>query len=140
MAGTKLLDRVREVTRTMHDSIHTEDAYAGWIRRFILFHGKRHPLEMGEADVDAFLTHLAVKGVVAASTQNQALGALLFLDKAVLDRPLGGRIDAVRARRPDRLPVVLTRDEVKAVLGGLDGVHWIAAGLLYGSGLRPRPS
>jgi hypothetical protein len=87
MAGTKLLDRVREVTRTLHDSIRTEDAYVHWVKRFVLFHGKRHPLKMDENEVEAFLTHLAVDGHVAASTQNQALSALLFLYKSVLDRP-----------------------------------------------------
>src|SRR3954469_19128453 len=108
MAESRLLDRVREVTRTLHYSIRTEAAYVQWVRRFVLFHGKRHPLAMGEAEVQAFLTHLAVDGRVATATQNQAMSALLFLYKAVLDRPLEGRIEAVRAGRPQRLPVVLT--------------------------------
>jgi len=133
---SKLLDQVREKLRTLHYSIRTEDAYVHWVRRFILFHGKRHPLEMAEAEVEQFLTSLAVEGGVAASTQNQALSALLFLYKVVLDRPLTARIDSVRARKPRRLPVVLTRDEVRAVLGRLRGEKWLIASLLYGSGLR----
>jgi integrase len=132
----KLLDRVRAVIRTLHYSIRTEDAYVQWIKRFILFHGKRHPLEMGEREVETFLTYLAVEGNVAASTQNQAMSALLFLYKAVLDRPLRGSIDASRAKRPERLPVVLTRVEVRAILAQLDGDKLLMASLLYGSGLR----
>lgn len=132
----KLLDQVRQHLRVLHYSIRTEDAYVQWIRRFILFHGKRHPREMGEPEVEQFLSYLAVEGQVAASTQNQALAALLFLYKVVLDMPLRERIDASRAKRPERLPVVLTRDEVRAVLGHLSGVHHLMASLLYGSGLR----
>jgi integron integrase len=120
----------------LHYSIRTEDAYVQWARRFILFHGKRHPLEMGAREVEAFLTHLAVDEDVAASTQNQAMSALLFLYKVVLERPLEGRIDACRAKRPGRLPVVLTRAEVRAILAQLDGEKHLMAGLLYGSGLR----
>jgi integron integrase len=120
----------------MHYSIRTEDAYVQWIKRFILFHGKRHPLEMGESEVEAFLNHLAVEGNVAASTQNQALSALLFLYKFVLDRPLRDRIDVLRAKRPRRLPVVLTRAEVRAILTQLDDHKHLMACLLYGSGLR----
>ena len=119
-----------------HYSIRTEDAYLGWIKRFILFHRKRHPKEMGVAEVSEFLTHLAVAGNVAASTQNQALNALVFLYKVVLDQPLGELIDAVRVKKPRRLPVVLTPAEVRAVLKHLDGAHWLAACLMYGSGLR----
>ncbi len=134
---SRLLDQVREATRRLHYSIRTEDAYVLWIKRFILFHGKRHPLELGEPEVVAFLTHLAVHEDVAASTQNQALGALLFLYKVVLDRPLEWVNDqVVRAKRPERLPVVLSREEAKAVLAQLDGTAWLAAALLYGSGLR----
>jgi integron integrase len=132
----KLLDQVREATRTLHYSIRTEDAYVGWIRQFILFHGKRHPAEMGEGEVGEFLTHLAVERNVAASTQNQALSALLFLYKVVLERPLEMVDGVVRAKRPERLPVVLTRDEVRAVLERLTGAPRLAAGLMYGSGLR----
>jgi integron integrase len=136
LGGRKLLDRLRDATRYLHYSIRTEEAYVAWCRRFILFHNKRHPDEMGEAEVEAFLTHLAVREQVAASTQNQALSALLFLYKVVLDRPLEGRIAATRAKRPERLPVVLTREEVRGLLDRLDGAHRLMAGLLYGSGLR----
>ena len=107
-----------------------------WIRRFIFFHGKRHPTEMAEMEVNQFLTHLAVHERVAASTQNQALAALLFLYDKVLNRPLGQIEGVVRARRPRRLPVVLTREEVRTVLDGLDGAPRLACFLLYGAGLR----
>jgi integrase len=119
-----------------HYSMRTEEAYVGWIKRFILFHGKRHPLEMGEDEITRFLSALAVHGQVSASTQNQALCALLFLYRHVLGQNLGWLEDIVRAKRPQRLPIVLTRPEVKALLGALDGVHWIMASLLYGAGLR----
>jgi integron integrase len=132
----KLLDQVRAAIRTLHYSIRTETAYVQWIHRFIVFHNMRHPREMGEPEVERFLSSLAVEGNVAASTQNQALSALLFLYRIVLERPLGERIDAVRARRPERLPVVLTRAEVRALLAQLGGVHWLMASLLYGAGLR----
>ena len=133
----RLLDQVREATRRMHYSIRTEDAYVQWTKRFILFHGKRHPLEMGEAEVVEFLTHLAVRRNVAASTQNQALSALLFLYKIVLSRPLNWMgDDMARAKMPERLPVVFSRDEARAVLAQLNGVPWLAASLMYGSGLR----
>jgi integron integrase len=132
----RLLDRVRDRVRVLHYSIRTEDAYVQWIRRFILFHGKRHPQEMGAPELEAFLTHLAVDRDVAASTQNQALSAILFLYREVLGRPLHepGRI--APARRPERLPTVLTRDEVRSLLAHLDGTAWLMASLLYGSGLR----
>jgi integron integrase len=132
----KLLDQVREAIRMRHYSIRTEEAYVGWIRRFILFHGKRHPLELGEDEITQFLSALAVQGEVSASTQNQALCALVFLYRHVLSQNLGWLDDVVRAKRPQRLPVVLTRPEVRALLGALDGVHWIMVSLLYGSGLR----
>lgn len=132
----KLLDRVRERIRFKHYSIRTEDSYVQWIRRFILFHGKRHPAEMGAVEVEAFLTHLAVEGNVAASTQNQARSALLFLYKAVLGSELPWLNNVEQAKKPRRLPVVLTEDEVRAVLASLDGVHWLVAALLYGAGLR----
>jgi integrase len=119
-----------------HYSIRTEEAYVSWIKRFILFHGKRHPLEMGEDEITRFLSALAVHGQVSASTQNQALCALVFLYHHVLGQNLGWLDDVVRAKRPQRLPVVLTRPEVKALLGALEGVHWIMASLLYGAGLR----
>jgi integron integrase len=132
----KLLDRVRERIRTMHYSIRTEDSYTDWIKRFILFHGKRHPQEMGAPELEAFLTHLAVVRDVAASTQNQALHAVLFLYREVLGRPLEELGRVAPARRPRRLPTVLTRDEVRSVLAQLDGPTGLMAGLLYGSGLR----
>ena len=132
----KLLVQVRDAIRTRHYSIRTEDAYVLWAKQFIVFHGKRHPAEMGEAEVGAFLTHLAVERRVAAATQNQALSALLFLYKVVLGRPLDGVDGVVRAARPGRLPVVFTRDEVRAVLARLRGDKWLMASLLYGAGLR----
>ena len=119
-----------------HYSIRTEEAYVSWIKRFILFHGKRHPLEMGEDEITRFLSTLAVHGQVSASTQYQALCALVFLYRHVLGQNLGWLEDVVRAKRPQRLPVVLTRPELKALLGALDGAHWIMASLLYGAGLR----
>ena len=133
---SRLLDTVREALRTRHYSHRTEDAYVGWIRRFILFHEKRHPNEMGTDEVTRFLTDLAVKGRVSASTQNQALAALLFLYKEVLGHDIGWLKEVVRARRPRRLPVVLTRTEVKAILSNLQGIPRLMVLLLYGSGLR----
>ena len=130
------LEQVRDAIRTRHYSIRTEQAYLDWTRRFILFHHKRHPRDMGESEVCAFLTHLAVDRNVAASTQNQALNALVFTYKVVLQQPLGEIVGAVRAKKPQRLPVVLTQTEVKQVLGELNGHHWLACCLLYGSGLR----
>jgi integrase len=133
---SQLLDGMRDRIRTLHYSIRTEDAYVLRARRFILFHGKRHPGEMGEAEVGASLTHLAVEGGVAASTQNQALGALLFLYGVVLERALEQIGEIAPARRPERLPLVFTREEVRAVLARLDGDRRTMASLLYGSGLR----
>ena len=132
----KLLDQVRDVIRRKHFSIRTEQAYVDWIRRFILFHDKRHPAEMGEQELTEFLTHLARDVHVAASTQNQALSALLFLYKEVLRQQIGWLSNVQRAKRPARLPVVLTRDEVYKIFGHLHGMHRLMAGLLYGSGLR----
>src|SRR6266849_9728585 len=120
MAERKLLDQGRDEARLRHLSLRTEETYCGWIRRFILFHRKRHPREMNAAQITEFLTHLAVNGRVAASTQNQALNALVFLYKQVLRIDLG-KIDAVRARRPKRLPVVLAPGEVARVLERIDG-------------------
>jgi integrase len=131
----RLLDRVREAIRSRH-SRRTEKAYVHWIRRFIFFHSKRHPAEMGAAEVTAFLTSLAVQDKVAASTQNQALSALLFLYREVLGVDLPGLEDVVRAKRPQYVPVVLTRDETRALLQQLNGVPRIMALLLYGAGLR----
>ncbi len=132
----RLLDQVRNAIRVRHYSIRTEQAYVGWIKRFILFHGKRHPKDMGKAEVEAFLTHLAVKGNVAPSTQNQALNAILFLYQKVLDMDIDWPENTVRARKPSRLPVVLTVEEVRNLLSQLNGYHWLIASLLYGSGLR----
>jgi integron integrase len=130
------MDCVRAAIRARHYSRRTEDAYAGWIKRFIFFHGKRHPAAMGADEVNAFLTHLAVKGRVSASTQGQALSALVFLYRHVLDDPLPWLDDIVRARRTRRLPVVFTRQEVQAILGGMHGTPRLVASVLYGSGLR----
>jgi integron integrase len=136
LPAPRLLDRVRTAIRTRHLSPRTEEAYLFWVRRFILFHRKRHPAEMAAPEVTAFLSSLAVEGRVAASTQNQALCALLFLYRYVLEVELPWLDDLVRAKRPARLPVVLSRQEVAAVFGCLHGVKRLAAALLYGSGLR----
>ena len=132
----KLLDRVRGAVRVRHFSAATETAYVGWIRRYILFHGKQHPLALGEPEISQFLTHLAVRQHVSASTQNQALSALLFLYREVLGREVAWLDDLVRAKRPKRLPVVLTQPEVVTLLGRLQGPPKLVASLLYGSGLR----
>lgn len=131
-----LLDRVRLAVRTRHYSVRTEEAYVAWIRRFIVFHGKRHPMEMGEAEIGQFLSALAREGKVSASTQNQALSALLFLYREVLQRDVAWIEGVVRARAPKRLPVVLTREEVRAVLQQMRGTPKLMALLLYGAGLR----
>ena len=122
--------------RARHYSRRTEEAYVHWIRRFVLFHGRRHPREMGSSEVSAFLSSLANEGQVAAATQNQALAATLFLYKAVLGVELPWMGEIARAKRPRRLPVVLTRQEVHALLGKLDGTHALMARLMYGTGLR----
>lgn len=127
VTSSPFLNEVITAIRVRHYSVRTEKAYVGWIRRFIVFHGKRHPSEMGAAEVGDFLTHLAVVGNVAASAQNQALNALVFMYKAVLDKPLGDLHGVIRAKKPRRLPVVLSRSEVAAVLRNLDGTHWLAA-------------
>jgi len=131
----RLLDRVRQAARLRHMSRRTEEAYVGWIRRFILYHDKRHPDAIGAREVVAFLSHLAVDLEVAGSTQNQALSALVFLYRIVLERPLEG-LDAVRARAPRAIPIVLSRDEVRAVLARLAPRDRLIATLLYGGGLR----
>ncbi len=136
MSQSKLLDQVRAAVRLRHYSLRTEEVYCAWIRRFVLFHNKRHPREMGEAEIRTFLTHLAMNQEVAASTQNQALAALLFLYRHVLDIELGNIEDVVRAKRPQRLPVVFTREEVRRIFEHLDGVNHLVVSLLYGSGLR----
>ncbi len=132
----KLLDQVRQLMRLRHYSLRTEEAYLGWIRRYILFHGKRHPRELDEKHVSEFLSSLAINGGVAASTQNQALNALLFLYKEVLQRELGFIGNTLRVKRPPKVPVVLSPAEVRAVLSHLDGQYRLMAQLLYGSGLR----
>lgn len=135
-APPKLLDQVRNKIRVRHYSIRTETQYVQWIKRFILFHGKRHPQEMGAVEVEAFLTHLAVEGNVSASTQNQALSALLFLYREVLGVELPWLDNVVRAKKPQRLPSVLSRAEVAQVLERMDGVYGLMARLLYGTGMR----
>jgi len=132
----KLLDQVRQAIRTRHYSYRTEKAYVHWIKRFIFFHNKRHPAEMGEAEIARFLSSLASDGHVSASTQNQALNALLFLYKEVLGRKIGLIQGVVRANRPKRLPVVLTKEEVKRILDCIENIPWLMAVLLYGAGLR----
>nr|QZL14091.1 integron integrase [uncultured bacterium] len=132
----KLLDQVRDQIRVKHYSYRTEETYVQWIRRYILFHNKRHPNEMGGAEVNAFLTHLAVSENVAASTQNQALSAILFLYREVLQQELDLNLDAVRAKRPRYLPTVLTVEEAFQILKNIMGVYQLVAKLLYGSGLR----
>jgi integron integrase len=132
----RLLDQLRDRIRLKHYSIRTEEAYSEWVRRFVLFHGKRHPRDLGHAEVEAFLTHLAVAGRVAASTQNQAKSALLFLYKEVLGLELPWLSAVQSAKRPARLPVVLTRDEVRVVFGHTSGTPGLILRLLYGSGLR----
>lgn len=132
----KLLEQVRQKIRLKHYSIRTEQSYVGWIRRFILFNGKRHPAEMGTAEVEAFLTDLAVRGKVAASTQNQAFCAILFLYKHVLKIDVLKDLDAVRAKRPVRLPTVLAFEEVMSIIDAVSGVFQLVTKMLYGCGLR----
>lgn len=131
-----LIAEVRRLLRVKHYSLRTEEAYIGWIRRFIFANGKRHPREMGGAEVERFLSSLAVEGNVAASTQNQALSALLFLYREVLAVDLPWMENVVRAKRPRRLPSVLSRDETRALLSQMDGRAWLMASLLYGTGMR----
>ncbi len=132
----KLLDRLRETLRTRHYRRRTEQTYCQWVKRFIYFHNVRHPEEMAEPEINAFLTHLAMKEKVSASTQNQALCALLFLYRHVLGREIGDLGKVIRARKPKRLPVVMTREEVKIVLANLSGDKRFMASLMYGAGLR----
>jgi len=136
MEPPKLLDQVRGKIRLKHYSIRTEQAYLDWIKRFILHFDKRHPSEMGAVEVEVFLTHLAVERNVAASTQNQAKSALLFLYKEVLGVELPWLDNVEQAKAPKRLPTVLTKNEVQAVLSRLTGTHWLVASLLYGTGMR----
>lgn len=132
----KLLDRMRARLRTRHYSIRTEDSYVQWAKRFILFQGKRHPSEMGAAEINEFLTHLAVERNVSASTQSQALAAILFLYRDVLGEEVPWLNDLVRAPRRAQIPVVLSRDEVRLLLGHLGGTAQLVARLLYGTGMR----
>src|SRR5207247_9836149 len=132
----KLLDQVRTFMRARRYSLRTEEAYLDWIRRFILFHGKRHPRELGEREITEFLTDLAAHRHVAASTQNQALSALLFLYQQFFERKLGRLDGALRASGPARVPVVLTREEVRALLAHVAPKYRLIADLFYGSGLR----
>jgi integron integrase len=135
-AGRGLFEVSQEKMRTLHLAFRTERAYLHWIRRYVNFHNRRHPKEMGAPEVEAFLTHLAVDAHVSASTQNQALQALLFLYRCVLEADLPWLRNVTRARRPMRLPVVLSVAEVRGVLAQLAGTPWLVANLLYGSGLR----
>lgn len=132
----KLLEQVAARLRVKHYSLRTEKTYVDWIKRYIWFHGKRHPQEMGAAEVEEFLSHLAVARSVSASTQNQAKSALLFLYREVLQIELPWLDKVTQAKAPKRMPVVMTRDEVQAVLSRMDGSVWLVASLLYGSGLR----
>lgn len=132
----RLLDQVRDRIRLKHYSIRTEQAYVSWIKRFILFHNKKHPKDMGKQEIESFLTHLALDLNVASSTQNQAFNAILFLYNQVLHQPLEDKISAVRAKKPSRLPTVMTNDEAMSVLNALSGIHQLMSKLLYGSGLR----
>lgn len=136
MPPLRLLDLVRERIRLKHYSLRTEEAYVYWVRRFILFHGKKHPRDMGGPEVARFLSHLATQCEVAASTQNQALSALLFLYRAVLQVELPWMDGVVHAKRPKRVPVVLSEGEVRALLAHLEGTRWLVVALLYGSGAR----
>ena len=132
----KLLDQLSQAMRSRHYSRSTGTTHIHWIKRFTFFHHVRHPQEMAEPEINAFLTHLAVKEHVSASTQNQALCAIIFLYKYAINRKIGDIGGVIRARKPVRLPVVMTRDEVKAVLSNLTGDKWIIAYLIYGTGLR----
>src|SRR3990172_1313003 len=132
----KLMDSLREALRSRHYSRRTEQTYCHWVKRFIFFHKVRHPAEMAEPEINDFLTHLAVKEKVSASTQNQALTALLFLYRHVIGREVGDLGKVIRARKLTRLPVIMTRDEVKAVLSNLSEDKWLMASLMYGAGLR----
>ena len=136
MAEKRLLDQVRDRIRTLHYSIRTEQAYVGWIKRYIIFNYKKHPKDMGKLHVENFLTHLAVDRHVSASTQNQALNSILFLYRQVLHIELPWLEDVTRAKKPTRLPVVLTVSEVRLILSSIDGVRGLVAQLLYGTGMR----
>jgi integron integrase len=132
----KLLDRVRDVLRVNHYSVRTEEAYVGWIRRYILYHNKKHPGEMGALEVELYLTHLAVGEKVSTNTQKQALNALVFLYHRVLKKPLGRFRDIERPKRPQRRPLVLSKEEVEQILRVMSGTHQLIATLLFGTGMR----
>jgi len=132
----KLLDQVRAAIRTRHYSIRTEESYVNWIKRYVLFHDKCHPKDMGEKEINEFISHIAVNGKVSASTQNQALCAIIFLYKHVLKIDIGDLGEMVWAKKPKRLPVVFTRTEAQAIIDQLTGIKWIMINILYGSGLR----
>ena len=134
-AKPKLLDVARGILRAKHYSLKTEQSYLRWMKRYILFHNKRHPKEMGENEISQFLTHLAVQGHVAASTQNQALCAIVFLYKHVLKKEIG-ELELTWAKRPQRLPEVFTPEETAQVLRHLKNVYWLMGVLMYGAGLR----
>jgi len=132
----KLLDQVRSLIRLKHYSIRTEETYVSWIKRYIYFHNKRHPKDMGEKEIKQFLTDLAVNKNVAAATQNQAFNALLFLYRKVLNKEFSDLGDVVRAKKPRKLPVVFSKDEVRKIINQLEGYKWLMAQLMYGAGLR----
>lgn len=132
----KLLDQVRDILRKRHYSIRTEQAYVDWIKRYIFFHGKRHPKEMGAKEISMFLSYLATEKRVAASTQNQALNAIVFLYKQVLQQEIGDLGPTERAKKPERLPTVMSREETGRLLAAMTGIHQLMAKLLYGCGLR----
>jgi len=132
----KLMDQVSDVMRLKHYAFRTEQTYVSWIKRFIFFHDKKHPREMGQPEVEAFLTWLAVEKHVSKSTQNQAFNALIFLYREVLKKPLEGRINAVRSFKKQRLPIVMSKEETQRVLSGMSGTTQLMAKLLYGGGLR----
>ena len=134
--GRKLIPEIRRVIRLKHYSIHTEEAYIGWTKRFITFHNRRHPRELNEKDVEAFLSHLATNEHVAANTQNQAFNAIVFLYRNVLKLPFSEEIQALRAKKPERVPTVLTKDEVKRLLSVMSGTNLLLAKMLYAGGLR----
>jgi integron integrase len=136
LEGRGLFAVARDMMRTRHFALRSEQAYLHWMRRYVMFHDRRHPRTLGAEHVEAFLTHLAVNSKVAASTQNQALQALLFLYRHVLGIDLPWLENVTRANRPRRLPVVLSSDEVRILLAQMDGVTWLVANFLYGSGLR----
>ncbi len=134
--SSPFLEKVRGAIRVRHYSIRTERSYIGWVKQFIVFNEKRHPAEMGDIEVSVFLTYLAQQRNVAASTQNQALNALVFMYRHVVGQPLGELQSVIRAKKPKRLPVVMSQQEVAHLLSHLTGIHWLAGCLMYGSGLR----